>query len=501
MYERTGLSWHLPVLAVVGAAVGHAPGLVIGPSLDAAVFGLVGRLVTDGMVPYLDVWDHKPPLTYVTEAAAALGGSAQWPLIWLLSVAATAWVALLASVALRQILTPTTSAVLTFGAALLGGQYLLSLGGGLTEPLAAALAATAFVLALRAAQLSQWVLIGCVLGLALLASPQVAPAGPSVLLITLMRTERRVRNVAALLAGVAAIAATLVVALVAVGALDASIDAVLVFNAAYRNASDQALSPWGLVPWTVLALLPLIALAVIGMGRLRAVPEAKVPAAGAVVWIAGAIAAWAFQERFYAHYAIAVVFPFAALAGVGLHDIGAGLAASRGKLVGAAAVAVLVISVPVAVVGAFQEARSWAVMNERSAAVAAAVSARTRPGDSIFVWGNAPWVYDLADRAPASRFIYLLPLVTPGYARPSLIATVVEGLAKRLPTVVVATESQDAVVGFPTLDSDLGHSGSDALRALQPLQSYIHGHYRRAATVDGWSVLVRISDAEGASTP
>ena len=49
-------------LLPVVAAVVLLPGLVIGPSLDASVFVVLGQGLRDGALPYVDLWDHKPQL-------------------------------------------------------------------------------------------------------------------------------------------------------------------------------------------------------------------------------------------------------------------------------------------------------------------------------------------------------------------------------------------------------------------------------------------------------
>src|SRR5262245_50960881 len=46
------------------AVVALLPGL-IGPSLDAAVFSVVGERLAAGDVPYAQVFDHKPPGLYL----------------------------------------------------------------------------------------------------------------------------------------------------------------------------------------------------------------------------------------------------------------------------------------------------------------------------------------------------------------------------------------------------------------------------------------------------
>ena len=76
------------VLHPLIAAAMLAPGLVVGPSLDAAVFNQVGGHLLNGVAPYVDAWDDKPPGIYLISAAAQamLGWLGPWTADWLLSL-------------------------------------------------------------------------------------------------------------------------------------------------------------------------------------------------------------------------------------------------------------------------------------------------------------------------------------------------------------------------------------------------------------------------------
>ena len=56
-------------------------------NLDEVHFGLVGRSILDGGLPYVDAIDIKPPLTYLVYTAGGIfGGVSLWP-VHLLGVA------------------------------------------------------------------------------------------------------------------------------------------------------------------------------------------------------------------------------------------------------------------------------------------------------------------------------------------------------------------------------------------------------------------------------
>ena len=146
---------HLVLLVALSALL-LAPGLLSGPSLDSAVFMQVAERMRDGATLYAGIWDHKPPGIYLVLAAgqSLLPFLSAWAVSWLLSVAATAgtgWVVL----TIARGLGTTRGASLVAGATcvVVMGEFLLSLGGGLTEPIAAlplALAMLATLLAFPA---------------------------------------------------------------------------------------------------------------------------------------------------------------------------------------------------------------------------------------------------------------------------------------------------------------------------------------------------------------
>ena len=127
---------HTVILVALSALV-LAPGLLSGPSLDAAVFMQVAERMRAGDVLYAGIWDHKPPGIYLVLVAgqSLLPFLSAWAVSWILSVAATAatgWTVL----TICRGLGTTRGASLVAGAicVVVMGEFLLSLGGGLTEP-------------------------------------------------------------------------------------------------------------------------------------------------------------------------------------------------------------------------------------------------------------------------------------------------------------------------------------------------------------------------------
>lgn len=85
----------ISVLALV-AILPAAPFLYQVPDTDASIFLYVGREVAAGQLPYLEAYDHKPPLIFYLDAFGLLAGQGSRWGIWalqLVSLLAAAWLA------------------------------------------------------------------------------------------------------------------------------------------------------------------------------------------------------------------------------------------------------------------------------------------------------------------------------------------------------------------------------------------------------------------------
>jgi hypothetical protein len=164
--------------------------------------------------------------------------------------------------------------------------------------------------------------------------------------------------------------------------------------------------------------------------------------------------------------------------------------------VAVAGIGLVVVWVGAGVGGGRQEIANWELGNRQVQGVAEAVRAQADEDDTVLVWGNQPRLYRVAERRPASRFVYLFPLTTPGYATPQLIGEVLAELEANPPAVVVDAGSpgpgQPGVAPL-LLDRPVGAEGRD-LDLLDPLRDFVRARYELAEVVDGWP-LYRLLDA------
>jgi MFS family permease len=492
-------------LAILGgAAVAVAfllPGLVVGPSFDAAVFTEVSRRVADGALPYAGVWDHKPPGLYILGAAAqaVLRWVDPWTVMWLLGLVTVVAAATCTALMLRRLGHANVAwvgAVITAGVAT---TFVISLGGGLTEPMACLPLAAALLVAVSSPP--EWrrtAVVGVLLGLALLMSLLAAPGILAIALFPAFRTPRSrlVIQVGALLLGVVAPLAVVFGTLGLLGAGTAAFDALLTYGAVYRqvNLTYVRLNEHASAAAATLTLLVVLIPGLLGVMRgFRLAAPWPALSRLALVWGAGTIAAAIYLGRFETHYAAPLAIPLGLFAPLGLADIAR--RARRSAAVAAVMVPVLiigaVISIVVTVANIVEHGRAIAAENERTAAVGRYLGDHSPTGATVFVWGNEPQLYYLADRTPATRFIYMLPLTTPGYVTSAMIDATRTQFQANPPALIVDVGSlEPGSPGDPPLliNRPLRNGDGRSYDILGRLRDFVKEHYSLLEVVDGWPV-------------
>ena len=431
---------------------------------------------------------------------AALGWLGPWTADWLLSVATTAGIGVAVARLLVRIGVAGWARILgAIGAVVFAAEYLLALGGGLTEPPATFVLSCALLLAVGSWSTTRAVGLGSLVGVSILLSLQILPAGVVVIGLAVVQrpADARLRAMGLALLGFAAPLAVVAAWLLVIGALPAALDAIVGYSAAYRASGGDYGSVLAapVAAWTVLASLFLIAPALLGtISAARATEPRRAVAVAMLLWIGVSLVLFVVQGRFYAHYAVPLAVPFAILAGLGLDRAAQSLARTGAAPGRAVIVLPLLITLLVSVVaGSVSGAMQMAPVADANVRMLA-VSERLRdlPTGTMLIWGNEPHLYALADRAPSTAFAYLYPLTTPGYSTTALIDDVVFELAEHPPAVVIDAGSDGpGQPGFLPLliDRPVTTDGRD-LDLLGPLRTFVADHYNLAATVAGWPIYV-----------
>jgi Dolichyl-phosphate-mannose-protein mannosyltransferase len=509
-------TWVDGAVLLAALAVLRAPTLFEPPwSADAGAYANIGRALHLGGVLYRTVWDNKPPGVYWLAAALTAGGASALRVQLGLAVLVAAGTLLVWGIG-RRLASPRAGlvgallfAVLASVPNFTGDQLNAEIAG---EPL---VLAAMLVLVWRFPISAPRALVaGSLLGAALLfkatfATDLLAALAIPVLVAAGEAGERRrpgwrdAGRSALVAAGAGLLVAAALVPLWRQGALPALVDVVVRQDVRYaRWAQVAGAGPvdFGARPGALLQALALTRLlAVLGTGAATAlVLTRRGHRAGALLawWLACDLAVTMADSRAFTHYALSMV---------GALALAAGLAADRawrarspgGVLLGAAA---LVATWPVILGALFlprleaalalgqgrppltQEGssgrglpayylhalgllggrlplaayqRSFAGTEYPSdEARAALLRQHSRPGDPVFVWGwTSSWVYALADRPPASRFVWMNTAYHLDPEGPRLLHA---DLALHPPAVLLAEQSPDATVRG--LLSRLGYS-------------------------------------------
>jgi hypothetical protein len=474
------------VPAVVIGTILLVRGLVDGPTLDGAVFALIGDAVAHGAMPYRDAWDHKPPGIYLLNglAGVALPFVDAWSRAWLVS-----WLSTIGSIVALSILLVRSgrpwfgiTAATLLALPMFAADHFV-LGGGQTESVGLLLAVVGIGLVASSTRMPWLALGGVALGAAVLISVQFGPALAAAAVVAMLARERRLARLIVIVAGSAVVPFLSVAWIGANGALPQMLDQVMAYNRAYV-AGNQQYRDTALL-WAAgdaLFVLPVIVAALMRIVSMRRLHPTGLEV-GATVWLGVGLVFLIAQGLFFDHYLTALGPPLVILS---TPSLAAALTAARRLDHPAVATGILigVLAAPAIVGLAITEASAPAA--SPSPAVAERIRAMTGPDDPVFVWGNEASLYLDADRPLGSHFVYMFPLTAAGYTTPELVAGIVDAWDTRPPRLIVdATRNPGRVGGYP-LEPSTDPAAPDAV--LDPLRRWVLEHYRIVTTVNGWDL-------------
>lgn len=506
--------WLFAAPLLVGLATAlQLPGVLLGPSRDPGVFASVAHSLLNGVAPYTGTWDHKPPVTYLVlalgQAVVPVGNP--WVGSWLISVLVTAATgAATVALARRMGLRPLIALIAGLALVAAVGQYALSEGGGFSEQVAACFGAWAMVAASSTGR--RWWAASITGGLAALAvggSPILASAAVAAFVLSAASAQTR-RAIAARMAsfvvGAALVVGLLVGWLALQGALSAAWNEIITYNVAYRASEIDVLGQSvrtvfsvGLL-WLFVLVPAAIGLVVI-VRRRRERPGGDI-APATLLWLLLGGAMLAIQGLVYAHYLIGLAVPIVLLAAYGMDWIGerasGGLRAPAMAFITVATLA-LSVSLVAGTIGGARLAATAAMHKDQVNTVAAVVRQTAAPGQRMFVWGNDAWLYEASGREPASEYLYLYPLTTPGYSTSAQVQALLGELERQPPCVIVDAGSPGiGEAGTPPLliARPVLQDGRE-LDLLDPVRQWVASNYDFVSDDGGWPVYRLTSAGPG----
>ena len=489
------------LVALVAFAVlipNHPAGRV--PSEDAGVFLYAARTLLSGGTPYVDVWDHKPPLIYFIDAAALMAGGLEG--VWRVQVVALVGAALLSLYALTRAF-GRVSAVFGTIAWLVAAPRLFLTDGQQTSYV------EFFVLPLQFAALAivarrpdlrfgarESLALGALAGLAVLLKPTVVGVWVAIVVVMLWRARATaIPALASMAAGSIALLAAVALFFVTRGAFVAMLDEAFFYNLAYSSFAPlverlgaipeglRLASPSGLAPLAVTA-------------GLWAVVTRRLSSTLALIAVVGLPIELflATSGRGYHYYFIPWLASFGTLAAFAASEVVWVLPGRRA--LAALAVAIIAMSIqPARLVARLAATADDGV----SRAAAEYIDTSTAPTDAVLVWGARTEVLVLAERRAPTRFVFqYAPLATRGYsAGAEGTLDLLADLARQRPLLIIDASASSFVT--PPLDGP----GFAAWASPEPqyawpaqaidIVTFVNANYVRDGVVPGagWPVWRR----------
>jgi hypothetical protein len=479
--------WAIAGVVVVTRLPGFAFGVL---NIDESDFVLIGRRIVEGALPYVDIVDHKPPLTYLTFAFGGLFGPASMAPMRVLSIAWILGTLLLVEKAAREWTGDELAGRVAAWLALLANFCELPIvNSEVLMNLPAAAALLWFVRSVRQQRTRNLLLCGACIGLSSLFRHQGAVLA-ILAVVFLPKLLAPLTMAAGFLLPWAAAAGFYA----ATGHLAEFNDWVFARNFAYASQDTRAVLgnlvtslaiciPAVLLPW---------ALAV--RETLRPFAPRSRTRTGLLLALWSTWLAVASGGRFYEHYFV----QFAPLLGLLAAPLAADLVRRWDALSKARRGAILAAAVlPALGLMTYSFARGMAgqypAQDPRANAVAAWLRANTQRTDTMFVWGHFSPLFYLAEREAGTRYQtcsvhlgnYDPSQLPPGFdPRQHLSRRDVENTLRDL-------ERNRVPVIVDTAPAGIHGWARMPLSAVPELRDYVGAKYHLAANPGGAQVYLR----------
>ena len=510
---------------LVAVLIPFSPSYFPVPTRDAGLFLYAGRIIRQGGLPYLDIWDQKPPLIfYINALGLALGGGSAEGVYWLK-------VALLlagAAIGFRAMRRSFGVIPALFGTLVwMSYRPLLTKEGNIAEEYALPLQLVALSLVESAGrgrdEWKAWLIAGGLGGLAFLLKPTLIGAmlAAMVILITPAVRAHAYRHAAwAVLVFIGAMAtpigASILIAFVQ-GYLPEYWSGVVLYAVSYAAVDQNSYAEiWA----RMLSLFHPALLAAVGLGtiasalRILAVKWGASPSPALLRWALVALPLDAclisLPHRSFMYYYLALLPTFSVLLASLLYVVqeGWGLVVSRpaqGVLsAGGVAIAVLIGSLTVGRIAYRDIVRTGVALAaprpNTLEPVMNYLDRTTAPDDTVLIWGAEAGANFVSGHDAPTRFVHQYFLFMPGFVTEEMIGGFSREVLDNPPAVII-----DAVVtapgGIPTLQSMWsgewrGEAHDTVLEPavverLREWADWVRDNYTEDGTIGEWTMYVR----------
>ncbi|MEI7849674.1 MAG: glycosyltransferase family 39 protein [Chloroflexota bacterium] len=398
------------------------------PHRDSGVFLYIGRQILNGKIPYRDMWDHKAPLIYYFDALGLILGNGSYWGVWLLEYTVILFSIICFYCLIRDILSPK-SALFASLVWLVGFSNVSSGNIDAEYSVLISLAIIFIFQKHRNAPISIF-LIGLLTGIGvLLRLNEFSSSGAALFLIFLEIFRKRNFNLFA--KSFVYLTTGLLIPILLIlaffwnnGALNDFYSAAIFFNSIYITRGTSIFMAFG-----VGLLYHFVPILFAGLSIFIAIREkfqfSKIESRElfffGLVWLSLALPLSVLTGRLYAHYYISWIFPLAILSGFIPIYFLEKTNSSASRLFSFSMVMLWFI-ITIAVIGSLSpslEKFYGIILNDKtSPKLNQAVSDIIKQvplNQSVIMWGNETAYLLSANREISGRFIYLTPLLTPGY--------------------------------------------------------------------------------------
>lgn len=480
---------------------------VVYPNEDSSIFMYIGNVIRAGQLPYVDVWDNKPPAIYYTNALALTISNGAWWGLWLVMTAFSFVTGLVSFILVRK---HFGNIAAWLSSILLLVQFLdLNLDGNFTEQYALLFM---FIALWRFAPLQQITRYDAlILGLTGAASFLYRQNLIGVWLVIglywtiellLTRNWRKYGQIVGL-AVVSGITPLLLVGayFAAQGAFTTMWESIFVFNAAYSKfftlpAEEMRFflvygfvnmgeTIFGIRVFMLLPILWVISLIYVITQRKLENHQRALIIIGLVLLPLEIFLTSVSAEGFH-HYYLVWLPPMVLLIGGTITAIQAWVMPladleKRPLIVAAIGLVVITISLLPIALEYFERRETYLQRLEQAAITQAAnyIEGHIQPDDTVVIWGYEVAILNNIQQTPTSRFVHPFALTKSGYDTAPVIEEMFNALKQEQPAIIVDTN--DPSVPPLHLDNPAnwqGRTGYEWYDELAQMIAYIQENYQ-----------------------
>lgn len=463
-------------------------------NIDSGVFLYFGWRILEGDVPYVDIWDHKPPVIYYLNALGlSLTNGSRWG-VWLIEFIVVFFAAYLGFKLFEKVFGKTAALVATF--LWLFNLVFLLLSGNLTEEYALVLQFGSLLLfyKLLEGEAKTWfyLVIGILGGIAFLTKQTTIGlwvAYGIVLLIpglTKQETKKRYRHLGLMIAGIFLVLLLITSFFYFQNGLSEFLDQAFRYSFLYSKTQSTGIferikDAFNLKYLSHYSLFPIAAIGIVLLisnqsdrkeskhGRLLIIVAIDLIIEFLLINLPG---------HAYEHYYITILPALAVFCGFAISKISFDLGDWQNRWFTPFLIAISLIFL--LTVGSLREYGSnlLSLRVGYDAEAITYVEENTESSETVFIWGTQHAMVNFySKRASPTKFIYVSPLLRSGYTNEDIIMEFLEELEKELPVLMINAEPKKGFMIFPIKTT-----------AIQQKVDQLMSHYYLPELLGDWPV-------------